>query len=153
MMVKDQSIPTVLTSEQMELLNKESLVLLSTVDADTNTPGISAISWVKAFSESKIRFSVTNSSRIVTNIKANPRVTLCIIGLGTVHSIVGTSSILEEKMDGVAMPLSKIEVDVTGVFDSMFWGAKITQDPTFEKTYDLQKAKALDDSVFTALLK
>jgi hypothetical protein len=152
-MANDKAAPTSLTKEQTDLLNSETLILLSTVDAETTTPGINAISWVKAYSETKIRFSVTNSSRIVANIKANPGVTLAFIGLETVFSIVGQASILEDKMDGVAMPLAKIEVEITGIFDSMFWGAKIIQEPKFEKTYDLQKAKALDESVFAALLK
>ncbi|WCK55735.1 pyridoxamine 5'-phosphate oxidase family protein [Aneurinibacillus sp. Ricciae_BoGa-3] len=152
-MANDKAAPNALTKEQSDLLNSETLILLSTVDAETNTPGINAISWVKAYSETKIRFSVTNSSRIVANIKANPGVTLAFIGLESVFSIVGKASILEDKMDGVSMPLAKIEVEITGIFDSMFWGAKIVQEPKFEKTYDLQKAKALDDSVFTALLK
>ncbi|WP_047154451.1 pyridoxamine 5'-phosphate oxidase family protein [Aneurinibacillus tyrosinisolvens] len=152
-MAKSSEVPTSLTKEQMELFNGETLVLLSTVDADSNTPGILAISWVKAYSENKIRFSVTNTSRTVANIKANPRVTLSVIGLETVYSIVGTCTILEEKMEGVAMPLVKVEVDVTAVFESMFWGAKIVQEPRFEKTYDLEKAKALDNQVYEAMLK
>ncbi|MED0737795.1 pyridoxamine 5'-phosphate oxidase family protein [Aneurinibacillus thermoaerophilus] len=152
-MGKKTEAPTTLTEQQIALLNEETLVLLSTVDAETQTPTVNAISWVKAPSESKVRFSVTNSSRIVTNVKANPRVTLCVIGLETVYSIVGKCTILEEKMEGVAMPLAKIEVDISAVYDSMFWGAKITQEPKFEKTYDLEKAKALDEQVYTAMLK
>lgn len=152
-MVKSHDIPKRLTPEQIELINGETLVLLSTMDRETQTPSISAISWVKVFQADRIRFAATNNSRVVANIKENPRVTLCVIGLGTVYSIVGTCHILEEKMDGVAMPLAKIEVNVSAIFESMFWGAKITQAPQFEKTFDPQKAKALDNQVFESLLK
>lgn len=152
-MAKKADIPTTLTEQQKDLLNEETLVLLSTVDADTDTPTVNAISWVKAPSEETIRFSVSASSRIVTNVKANPRVTLCIIGLESVYSITGTCTVLTEKMEGVAMPLANIEVSISAIFESMFWGAKITQDPKFEKTYDVEKAKALDEQVYAAMLK
>lgn len=152
-MAGKQEIPTALTEQQMELFNGETLVLLSTVDAETNVPNVNAISWVKAAAADRIRFSVTNSSRIVANVKANPNVTLCVIGLGTVYSIAGSCTILEDKMEGVAMPLSNIEVAIKGVYETMFWGAKITQEPVFEKTYDLEKAKALDEQVYAAMLK
>lgn len=152
-MAKKTEIPTTLTEQQVALLNEETLILLSTVDAETQTPTVNAISWVKAPSESKIRFSVSASSRIVANVKSNPRVTLCVIGLETVYSIVGSSTVLTEKMEGVAMPLANIEVEITAVHESMFWGAKIVQEPKFEKTYDLEKAKALDEQVYAAMLK
>jgi uncharacterized pyridoxamine 5'-phosphate oxidase family protein len=152
-MTKKVEVPTTLTEQQMNLLNEETLVLLSTVDEETQTPTVNAISWVKAPSENKIRFSVSASSRIVANVKANPRITLCIIGLETVYSIVGSCTVLTEKMEGVAMPLANIEVDISAIYESMFWGAKITQEPKFEKTYDLEKAKALDEQVYAAMLK
>jgi hypothetical protein len=152
-MAKNEAIPTILTAEQMALINSDTLILLSTMDKETATPSISAISWVKAVSEDRVRFSVTNKSRIIANIKENPRITLCMIGLETVYSIVGTCSILSEKMEGVSMPLAKIEVQISGVFNSMFWGAKITDPPKFEKTYDPEKAKALDEQVYSSLIK
>jgi hypothetical protein len=147
-----KSIPTTLSQEQIAFINDKPLILLSTVDAETNTPNTSAISWVKAYSESAIRFAVTSNSRTAANVKANPRVSLTMIGLGTVTSIVGNAKILAEKMEGVAMPLTKIEVEIEGVFDSMFWGAAITQNPDYEKTTNVEKAKALDEQVFAALL-
>jgi hypothetical protein len=152
-MAKKGDVPVQLTEDQMKLFNGETLILLGTIDGDSQTPVINAISWVKAISPDKIRFSVTSSARTLANIKRNPWITLCLIGLETVHSITGECRILSEKMEGVAMPLAKIEVDITGVYDSMFWGAKIVQAPVFEKTYDLAKAKALDEEVYNALVK
>lgn len=144
---------TSLSPEQMGLFNGETLVLLGTQDVETQAPAITAISWVKAFSSEKIRFSVTSSAKTLANIKENPGVSLCLIGLETVYSISGVSKILSEKMEGVSMPLAKIEVDIAGIYDSMFWGAKIVQAPIFEKTYDPDKAKALDEEVYRALMK
>jgi uncharacterized pyridoxamine 5'-phosphate oxidase family protein len=151
-MSKKPTIPDLLTSDQMAKLNLDTLILLSTIDYESNGPSVSAISWVKALSAKKIRFSVTNNSRIYANINANPSVTVCFIGLGTVYSISGTANIMESKMDGIAMPLAKIEVEVQAVFESMFWGAQITQEPVYEKTYDLAKANALDQQVYSALI-
>lgn len=147
-----KEIPQSLTQEQIDFMNDKPLILLSTIDSETNTPNTSAISWVKAYSDKAVRFAVTNNSRTAANVKANPRVSLTMIGLGTVYSIIGEAHILQEKMDGVAMPLCKIEVRIEAVFESMFWGAAITQNPQYEKTYNIEKATALDEQVFAALL-
>lgn len=144
---------TELTEELMEYLEGEKLVLLTTIEAEDNTPNVSAISWVKSYSKDKIRFTVTNNSRIIANIKENPNVVFTIIGLGTVYSITGKAEILEETMEGVPLKLAKVEVGVKQVFNSMFWGAEITQEPAYKKTYNPEKAKELDEQVYTALMK
>jgi hypothetical protein len=147
-----QEIPTVLSTELFNHLQGEQLVLLGTIDAETNAPSINAISWVKSKSEKKIRFTVTNNSRIVTNIQLNPNVVMTVVGLETVYSINGKANILEETMNDVPLKLSKIEVDIEHVFESMFWGAKIVQEPVYEKTYNEKKAKELDEKVYQALM-
>ncbi|WNB90699.1 pyridoxamine 5'-phosphate oxidase family protein [Bacillus sp. NEB1478] len=147
-----QEIPATLSPELFEYLQGEQLVLLGTIDAESNGPSINAISWVKSLSESKIRFTVTNNSRIVTNIKANSNVVLTVVALETVYSINGKANILEDTMDDVPLKLSKIEVDIEHVFESMFWGAKIVQEPVYEKTYNEKKAKELDEKVYQALM-
>lgn len=148
-----QEIPTTLSSELFEYLQGEQLVLLGTVDAETKAPSINAISWVKSLSPDKIRFTVTNNSRIVTNIQDNPNVVLTVVGLETVFSINGKANILENSMEGVPLKLAKIEVEIEHVFESMFWGAKIVQEPVYEKTYNEKKAKELDKQVYNALMK
>lgn len=145
-------VQTTLTPELQHYLEGEKLVLLATIDED-NKPNVNAISWVKSYNEKKIRFTVTNNSRIVQNIKRNPQVVFTVIGLGTVYSIHGQANILEETMEGVNLRLAKIEVDIEAIFESMFWGAKITQEPLYEKTYNPDKAKKLDDEVYAALMK
>jgi uncharacterized pyridoxamine 5'-phosphate oxidase family protein len=151
--VAKQEIPTTLSPELFEHLQGEQLVLLGTVDAETKAPSVNAISWVKSLSKEKIRFTVTNNSRIVTNIKDNPHVVLTVVGLETVYSINGSANILQETMEGVPLKLAKIEVDIDHVFESMFWGAKIVQEPVYEKTYNEKKAKELDVQVYDALMK
>jgi len=144
---------TTISPEMAPYLGGENLIFLATVDATNQTPSISAISWVKMLDEKTIRISVASSSRILDNIKANGRVSLSFIGNETVYSITGDASILEEAMEGIAMKLAKIEVKLDQVFNSMFWGAKITQEPTYEKTYDIEKAKKLDEEVYALLMK
>lgn len=146
-------IPTELSPELREHLEGEKLVLLATSEAETNVPNVTAISWVKSVDQKKIRFTVTNNSRIISNIKANSSVVFTTIGLGTVYSIQGKATILEDTMEGVNLKLSKVEVEVEKVFESMFWGSKIIQEPEYEKTYDPEKAKKLDEEVYTALMK
>ncbi|WP_256758111.1 pyridoxamine 5'-phosphate oxidase family protein [Cohnella sp. WQ 127256] len=151
-MAKSKSISTELSPEQLLLLGTNPLILLSTVDHESGSPSISAISWVKAIDTKSVRFAITSNSRILTNVKAANKVTLCFIGGGTVHTVTGSTQVLTEKSDGVAMTLSIVEISIDAVFDSMFWGAQITQAPAYEKTYDADKAQALDDQVYKAML-
>lgn len=143
---------TELTDELAAFLEGEKLVMLSTIDYEAGVPNVSAISWVKALDTKNIRFSVTSNSRTVDNVKSNGGVVLTVIGLETVYSIQGTASILEEAMSGVSLKLAKINVEVDEVLESMFWGSKITAEPKFEKTYNKEKAKALDEEVYQALM-
>jgi len=147
-----KEIPQQLSPELVQFFEGEKLVLLTTIESETKTPNVTAISWVKAMDENHIRFSVTNNSRLYSNIKADPNVVLTVIANETVYSIQGKASILENTMEGVAIKLAKIEVEVTAVFESMFWGAKITQEPEYEKTYNPKKAKELDIQVYAALM-
>ncbi|MDQ0338798.1 putative pyridoxamine 5'-phosphate oxidase family protein [Caldalkalibacillus uzonensis] len=141
-----------LSPELMAHLDGEKLVLLSTIEKETASPNVTAISWVKTKDDKHIRFAVTRDSRIIHNIKNNPQVVLCVIALESVYSIAGTCSILTEEMNGVPLKLVKFEVHVDKVFESMFWGAKIIQEPLFEKTYNPKKAKELDEKVYQALM-
>lgn len=95
---------------------------------------------------------MTTNSRIIANIKANPQVVLTVVGLETVYSINGNAAVLEEEMKGVPLKLAKIEVEIQHVYESMFWGAKIVQEPRYEKTYNAEKAKELDLKVYKALM-
>lgn len=144
---------TELTEDLVTFLEGEKLVMLATIDHESHTPNVSAISWVKSLDKNNIRFSVTSNSKTIQNVKQHSNVVFTIIGLETVYSIHGKASILEEAMQGVSLKLAKINVEVTQVAESMFWGAKITAEPQYEKTYNQKKAEALDEEVYEALLK
>ncbi|WLR53193.1 pyridoxamine 5'-phosphate oxidase family protein [Bacillus tianshenii] len=142
-----------LTEELLPHLQKERYVTIATVDYETNGPNVNAISWVYAPDVKRVFFSVDNRSRIVENIKNNENVTLTVIANGTTYSISGAASVKEEKMDGVPLKLAKIQIDVNAVRDVMFYGAEITTDVKYDKTYDPEAAAKLDRQVMDALKK
>jgi Pyridoxamine 5'-phosphate oxidase len=148
-----KGILTELNEDLVSFFEGEKLVMLSTIDHESHTPNVSAISWVKCLDKNNIRFSVTANSRTIQNVKENPDVVLTIIGLETVYSIHGSASILEDAMKGVSLKLAKINVNVNQVLETMFWGAKITTEPQYEKTYNQKKAEELDKEVYESLLK
>ena len=143
---------TQLTDELVTFLEGEKLVMLSTIDHESDTPNVSAISWVKSVDKGNIRFSVTTNSRTLQNVKEHSSVVLTVIGLETVYSIQGKATILEEAMAGVSLKLAKINVQIDQVMETMFWGAKITTEPEYEKTYNKKKAEELDEEVYKALM-
>ena len=92
-------------------------------------------------SETGIRFAVDQRSRIVENIRHNTGVVLTIMANESVFSISGAGEILTDRMEGISLKLTVIEVKVQ-VRDVMFYGAKLAIEPTYEKTYDLRGEKA-----------
>ncbi|RXT14981.1 pyridoxamine 5'-phosphate oxidase family protein [Ammoniphilus sp. CFH 90114] len=146
-----ETVARSLNEQLWPLLKKERFVLLNTVDKDIGSPNASAISWVYAPNPSTILLAVDNRSRIIENINSNQNVTLTVIGAGSVYSIIGTASILQEKMEGVPLKLASIEVQIKEVRDVMFYGSRISVEPQYEKTYDKQAAEKLDNQVMKAL--
>ncbi|MDV2685283.1 pyridoxamine 5'-phosphate oxidase family protein [Alkalihalophilus lindianensis] len=140
-----------LTTELLPLLQKERYVTLATVDFEKKSPNVNAISWVYAPSTKAIRFAIDKRSRIITNIKEEPGVVLTIIANGSTYSVSGKATIAAEKIESVPLKLSLIEVEVEEVRDVMFYGAKIVQNPEYDKTYDADAATKLDRQVMEAL--
>jgi hypothetical protein len=142
-----------LTEEILPLLQKEQYVTISTVDYETGTPNVNAISWVYAPDAQTVRFSMDNRSRIIKNIKTNQGVVFTLIANGSTYSIAGNAKVLKEKMDDVPLKLALVEMHVTEVRDVMFYGAKMSIQPKYEKTYDAQAAAKLDRQVMDALIR
>ena len=103
---------------------------------------VSAISWVYAVSETSIRFAVDQRSRIVENIRHNTGVVLTIMANESVFSISGAGEILTDRMEGISLKLTVIEVKVQEVRDVMFYGAKLAIEPTYEKHMIFGQRKA-----------
>jgi flavin reductase (DIM6/NTAB) family NADH-FMN oxidoreductase RutF len=146
-----ETVSIQLTEELLPLLQKERFVTLSTIDVETGAPNVSAISWTYAPDATIIRFAVDNRSRIVENINKNRAVVLNLIGAGSCFSISGEASVAVEKLEGVPLKLARIDINIKEVRNVMFYGARISVEPEYEKTYDLEAATKLDKQVMDAL--
>ncbi|GGC80256.1 hypothetical protein GCM10007216_08480 [Thalassobacillus devorans] len=140
-----------LNDKQYELLQQETFMLLSTYHEETRSPMVNAISWVYAKDRRTLVFAVDNRSVIVRNIKSAPKVVLTLIDADSTYSIKGEGKVLTERMEEIPLKLAKIEVDIEEVRDVMFYGAKISKGPDYDKTYDEKAAAKLDRQVMTSL--
>ncbi|WP_018921409.1 pyridoxamine 5'-phosphate oxidase family protein [Salsuginibacillus kocurii] len=140
-----------LQDKLLTALQKERFVLLATTDYELGSPNVSAISWVYAPDSEHVRFAVNTSSRIVENIKAHAGVVLNVIIDGSSYSIAGEARFITERMEGIPLKLAFMEVDIQEVRDVMFYGAQISEEPKYDKTYDLDAAAKLDRQVMGAL--
>ncbi|WP_166243777.1 pyridoxamine 5'-phosphate oxidase family protein [Paenibacillus turpanensis] len=146
-------IVTELNEALLEALKGETLVLLGTVDAESNGPSVSAISWMTAVDFRLLRFAVDARSRIVGNVKQNPKVSVTLFAGESVHTVYGTANVISDSLADVPFPLACVDIRVESVRDAMFYGAKIAVEPKYEKTYDKRAAEKLDNQVFSAMNK
>lgn len=144
---------TALNEQLYSVLQKETFVILNTVDAETGSPGVNAISWVYAKDTGTIRFAVDGRSRIIANVKANPKVTVSLFAAGTFHAIYGEARIVTEELQDVPFKLTCMDIGIREVRDAMFYGARVSVHPEYEKTYDKRAADKLDGQVFDAMRK
>jgi hypothetical protein len=144
---------TALPEQLYTALQKESFALLSTIDVETGAPNMNAISWVYAKDPGTIRFAVDQRSRIVSNINNNAQLNLTYVGAGSVHAIYGTGRVVRDALDDVPFKLTCFDIEISAVRDAMFYGARISTEPEYEKTYDKRAAEKLDGQVFDAMKK
>ena len=141
---------TTLSQDLVNLLQGEKIVSLVTMDAETKKPNMSIVSWLVAHEGGKvIKFALGHKGTSVTNIQANPEVTLGVIGAGSCYSIRGNATISEiiEK----TMKYRVVTVEVEEVEDIIFYGGQITSEPEYVKTYNEELAKKLDAEVYEML--
>ncbi|GGA32330.1 hypothetical protein GCM10007416_01120 [Kroppenstedtia guangzhouensis] len=150
-MAKD--ISAELMGKLVKRMNGEQYVLLSTVDEQTGTPVVNAVSWVYAPDGKHIHIAVGHRSRMIANIKAKPEVSVTMIGPDSTYSITGKAQVTHEPLEGVNIKLAGIELEVEAVQDVMFFGGKIVEEPRYIKTYDKETADKLDRQVTEALKK
>jgi hypothetical protein len=142
-----------LTKPLFDSLQSERFALLSTIDSETGSPMIRAISWLYAKDTHTIFFAIDNRSEMVRNIQSNAKVVLNVVALESTYSISGEAIIIQDPIDEIPLKLSLIRLEIREVKDAMFYGSKITTIPTYEKTYYLEAAKRLDHQVMEALKK
>ncbi len=134
-------------------MQSELFLVLHTIDCETGAPSVNAISWVYAKEPAKIRFAVDARSRILTNIRQHDQASFTYIGQGTVYAISGKAKVVTEELPGIPFKLVCIDVDIDFVREAMFYGAKITNEIQYEKTYDKRAAEKLDQQVFESMKK
>jgi hypothetical protein len=144
---------TALSEPLFTALQKDSLVLLSTIDAETGAPSTTAVSWVYATEPDRLRFAIDQRSRIVTNIRKNALVNVTVFAEGSVHAIYGSAKIIVDALEAVPFKLTCIDIVISAVRDAMFYGSRISATPEYEKTYDKRAAEKLDGQVFDAMKK
>ncbi|MEX2414675.1 MAG: pyridoxamine 5'-phosphate oxidase family protein [Paenibacillaceae bacterium] len=144
---------TALPEELFALLQKEAFVLLGTIDSETNGPVVNAISWIYAVDRGRLRFAVDHRSRLINNMKQQSQVTVTCFGAGSVHTIYGKASMVIEALSEVPFQLSCFDIAIDIVRDAMFYGARISTAPEYEKTYDKRAAEKLDGQVFSSMKK
>ncbi|WP_223700372.1 pyridoxamine 5'-phosphate oxidase family protein [Sutcliffiella deserti] len=144
-------VESVLVDSLLEALQEERLVTISTVDYEDGGPNVSAVSWLYAPDETHILVAVNNKSRIVKNIEANSNVVVTLYANESVFSIHTQASIMEREIEGLPLKLALIKLEIKEVRDVMFYGAKISAVPLFEKTYDKAAAAKLDKQVMEVL--
>lgn len=148
-----ETVAHTLSEELFSLLQQERFVTLGTIDHATGAPALASISWVLAVNHQTIRFAIDNRSRVLANLKKEPRVVLHLIGAGSSYAISGRARVHTERMEGVPLKLAMVEIAIEAVRDIMFYGSRISVEPQYEKTYDKNAAAKLDQQVMAALRK
>ncbi|WP_226665907.1 pyridoxamine 5'-phosphate oxidase family protein [Metabacillus litoralis] len=144
-------VETSLIDPLFNTLQKERFVTIASIDYETGSPNVSAISWVYAPDHHRIFFAIDQRSRIVDNIKKHPAIVLSLIANESTYSINGNAHIKEEKLEEIPLKLSLIELRISEVRDVMFYGSRISVEPHYDKTYDENAAEKLDKQVLQAM--
>ncbi|MBA9085209.1 hypothetical protein FHR92_001673 [Fontibacillus solani] len=131
----------------------ETFVLLNTVDHESGGPTSSAISWIYAVNSQVLRFALDHRSRLVTNIKACPKITITVFGKETIYAINGVADVVQNYLEGVPFKMCCFDLRIEAVRNALFYGAQLASAPTYEKVYDQRAADSLDNQVFAAMKK
>ncbi|WHY67702.1 hypothetical protein [Neobacillus sp. SuZ13] len=145
------SVETVLTEEMKEMLQGQTIVFCNVYHPQVGKVLSSALSWVFAIDNNTIRFAVDSKSKILDIVRNHGDVILSFFASESVYSVSGPSSLVVEKADKMTLKMAIIEVDVKEVRNITFYGAQITQEPRFIKTYKESLIKKLDNEVKEAV--
>jgi hypothetical protein len=139
-----------LSQDLIDLLQGEKIVSLVTMDETTKKPHLSIVSWLVAHQGGKtIKFALGHKGTSVSNIQANPEITLGVIGAGSCYSIKGIATVSDVIVK--TMKYRVVTVEVESVEDVIFYGGKITVEPEYIKTYKKALAEKLDKEVYEML--
>ncbi len=144
---------TTLSDALFRQLQDETFVVLHTIDAESGSPTSNAISWVYAVDNGRLRFAIDGRSRLVANLTANAEATVTIFAEGSVHAVYGQAALVTDALEEVPFKLVCFDIAIRAVRDAMFYGARLSVVPEYEKTYDKRAAAKLDGQVFAAMKK
>jgi uncharacterized pyridoxamine 5'-phosphate oxidase family protein len=147
------NIETALIDPLYACLQKERFVTIATIDHETGSPNVNAISWVYAPDRDRIFFVIEQRSRIFENIKKHPAIVMNIIANESTYSINGYAHLIAERLEDIPLKLGIIELTISEIRDVMFYGSKISSEPLYEKTYDEIAAAKLDQQVLELMRK
>lgn len=134
-----------------EIFAEERIGFLSTIHQDTGAIQQNAVSWIYAYQPNVLRVAVSTKAQIVSNIEANENVNFSFFYGKSIVSFQTKGKIVTKSMPGVPFPLTLIELEANDLHDIMFYGAEITQEPIYQKTYNIEAAKKLDKQVYQAM--
>jgi flavin reductase (DIM6/NTAB) family NADH-FMN oxidoreductase RutF len=140
-----------LPEELVSYLQGERMVTIASIDAENGSPNILCISWLLAIDSKTLRLAIDGRSKLLTNIAKDDRVTVTVLGNGSAFAINGHAGKYVDKLEGVALNMSGVEIQVEAMRDVMFYGGKLSVEPAYEKTYDKALAEKYDNEIYTAL--
>jgi Pyridoxamine 5'-phosphate oxidase len=134
-----------------EIFKEERIGFLSTIHKETGAIQQNAVSWIHGYKPNVLRIAVGSKAQIVTNIESNENVNFSFFYKKTIVSFQSKGKIVTKNIPGVPFPLTLIELATDHLHDIMFYGAEITQEPVYEKTYNIEAAKKLDVQVYEGM--
>jgi Pyridoxamine 5'-phosphate oxidase len=134
-----------------EIFKDERIGFLSTIHKDSGAIQQNAISWIHGYKPNVLRIAVGSKAQIVTNIESNENVNFAFFYRKSIFSFQSKGKIVTKSIPGVPFPLTLIELETDELHDIMFYGAEITQEPVYEKTYNIKAAKKLDEQVYEGM--
>ncbi|HYF92522.1 MAG TPA: pyridoxamine 5'-phosphate oxidase family protein [Symbiobacteriaceae bacterium] len=127
------------------------LVQLTTLDA-AGAPFVNVISWVVACSPDVVRLVGDTRTQFMHNLAADGRVALTVYGAGSAWTIYGAARILGAGLPGLPPTFALAEVAGLRVYQVLFLGAVLTQEPRWEVTGSPEAAARFDAAVMAAAL-
>lgn len=134
-----------------EIFEAERIGFLSTIHKETGSIQQNAVSWIKGYKPNVLRIAIGSKTQIVSNIEANANVNFSFFYNKSIVSFQSKANIITKKIPGVPFPLTLIEIETDELYDIMFYGAEVTQEPVYEKNYNVKAAKKLDDQVYQGM--
>ncbi|MNR64744.1 hypothetical protein D3C85_1874900 [compost metagenome] len=65
----------------------------------------------------------------------------------------GKAKLVTDALEDVPFKLVCFDIEIEVIRDAMFYGARLSSQPQYEKTYDQRAAEKLDGQVFAAMKK